>query len=162
MQDTMVKVRALFKAQSALTRIELRTREQQAVGMAIAFVFGLLALSMLNVAAFLALASVVGTAWSALILGVADLLFAGLVAKVALGVSTGSTGEMAKELRDLCVDSLAADAEELKDRLQGVTEDIGRVRSTISSLSSGAAGLLPGMSSVVGLLTSTLKKKKKS
>jgi hypothetical protein len=144
MQETMVKVRALFKAQSALTRIELRAREQQAAGIAVALVFGLLALSMLNVAAFLALASVVGTAWSALILGVADLLFAGLVAKEALGVSTGSTGEMAKELRDLCVDSLAADAEELKDRLQG------------------AAGLLPGMSSVVGLLTSTLKKKKKS
>ena len=59
MEDTKVKVRALFKAQSALTRIELRAKGTQAVYVALALVFGLLGLGMLNVGAFLGLSEVV-------------------------------------------------------------------------------------------------------
>ena len=161
MQDTMVKVRALFKAQSALTRIELRAKATQAVYGSLALVFGLLGLGMLNVGAFLALSPLVGGAWSAILLGIGDALLAGLIAKAAAGVTPGPEAETAKELRDMVVDALSADAERLKASFEGFQSDIGRARSTLSSVSSGAAGLLPGMSSVVSLLTSALKKRKK-
>ena len=99
-------------------------------------------------------------AWSAVLLGLADALLAALVAKAAAGVTPGPEGESARELRDLAVESLSADADRLKARFEGFQKDIGRARSAISSVSSGAAGLLPGVSSVVSLLTSALKRKK--
>ena len=160
MDDTMLKVRALFKAQSALTRIELRAKGTQAVYGALALVFGLLALGMLNVGAFLALSPLVGAAWSAVLLGIGDAILAGLIAKAAAGVTPGPEGESARELRDMVVESLSADAERLKAGFEGFQQDIGRARSAISTVTSGAAGIVPGVSSVVSLLTSALKRKK--
>ena len=160
MQDTMLNLRAFFKAQSALTRIELRTRATQGMYVALALGFGLLGLGMLNIGAFLALEPVLGAAGSAVILGIADVLLAAGIVRVAAGVTSGSAGVAARERRDLVVDSLLADAEQLTGRLQGIQADIGRVRMALSSVSFGAGALLPGISSVVGLLISALKKRK--
>ena len=161
MQDTMLKFRALFKAQSALTRIELRAKATQAVYGSLALVFGLLGLGMLNVGAFLALEPVVGGAWSAVLLGVADALLAGVIAKAAAGVTPGNEGDTARELRDMVLDSLAADAGRVKQQYLAFQGEISRVKTAVSTVSSGAAGILPGLSSIVHLLTSALKKKRK-
>jgi len=160
MQDVMTKARALFKAQSALTRIELQAKASQAVFVALALVFGLLGLGMVNVGAFLGLSPVLGPAWSALFLGVADLLLAGVIAKAAAGVTPGPQAKTARELRDLVIDSLSTDAERLKADLQGVRGSLSRMQSVISSVPR-AAEIVPGVSTVVSLLTSALKKKRK-
>ena len=61
----------------------------------------------------------------------------------------------------MVVDSLSADANRLKEQYLAFQSDLGRVKTAVSSVSHGAAGLLPGLSSIVQLLTSALKKKKK-
>ena len=155
MEDTILKVRALFKAQSALTRIELRAKATQAVYVSVALVFGLLALGMINVGAFLGLSTYVGGTWAALILGVFDAILAAVVAKLAAGVTIGREGETATQLRDIVVESLTADAERLKNQFQGVQQDFGRVQNAISTVTHGASGI----SHIVGLLSSALKKK---
>ena len=153
MDDTMMKLRAFFKAQSALTRIELRAKGTQAVYVALALVFGLLGLGMLNVGAFLALEPIVGAAWSALLLGIGDILLAVFIAKMAAGVEPGPEADSARELRDLVLESLQHDAEQVRQSVTGVASDLQRVRNVFSSGSS----VVGGVSSVVGLLTSALQ-----
>ena len=157
MSEPMLKMKALIKAQSALTRIELRAKGTQATYLAVALVFALLGLGMLNVGAFLALSPTVGAAWSALLLGVANGLLAMLLAKVASGVTIGPAGESARELRDMVVDSLADDAEALKEKALAVQDDINRARRAYGAVASKVSGV----SSVVGMLTTALKKNKK-
>lgn len=160
MQDTVAKFKALIKAQSAITRIEIRAKENQAVYGSLALVFGLLGLGMLNVGAFLGLSAAVGPAWSAVILGLLDVALAAVLAKIAMSVTTGPEGETARELRDYILESLESDAGRLQATFKEFQEDVMRAKTTFTSIASGASGVLPGMSSVVGLLTSTLKKKK--
>ena len=158
MSEITTKVRALVKAQSALMRIELQAKSTQAVYGALALVFGLLGLGMLNVGAFFALVPAVGEAWAAIILGGADMLLAVAIVKAASGVTTGPAGESARELRDMVVESLSEDAERIGGQIQGVQDDITRARKALSRSSSN---LLPGISSVVGMLSTALTKSKK-
>ena len=159
MQDTKIKVRALIKAQSALTRIELRAKGTQAVYGALALVFALFALGMVNVGVFLGLSPHVGGAWAAMILAGGNALLAVAIGKAASGVTPGPEGETAKELRDMVVDVLSEDAERLTARLQGIGDNIDRARKGLASVASGG-GLIPGLSSIVSLLTSALRKGK--
>lgn len=160
MQDTVAKLKALIKAQSAITRIEIRSKENQAIYGSLALVFGLIGLGMLNVGAFLGLSSVVGGAWSAVILGLLDVALAAVLGKVALHGEPGPEAETARELRDYVMESLESDAARLQATFKGFQDDFTRARMTVSAITAGASGALPGMSSVIGLLTSALKKKK--
>ena len=160
MQDVMTKARALFKAQSALTRIEFQAKARQAIYFALALVFGLLGLGMLNVGVFLGLSPALGPTWSALLLGVADLLLAGIIAKVAVGVMPDRSAKTARELRDLVLDSLSTEAEQLKAGFKDIQGGVGRVQSVISAVPRAASEIVPGVTTVVSLLTSALKKKK--
>lgn len=156
MSDPMPKIRALLKAQGALTRLELNAKSTQATYVALALVLGLLAFGMLNLAAFLALAEHVGQVWSGVILGVADALLAVALVKRAQGVTPGPAADTARELRDLVLHELSNDAEQVKGEILHVRDDIKRVTSGISRV----GNVVPGLSSVVGLLKGALKKKK--
>ncbi len=83
-----------------------------------------------------------------------------LLSRIAVSVEPGREAETARELRDYVLDSLESDAARLQSTFKGFQDDVSRARSAFSALTSGAGGVLPGMSSVVGLLTSALKKKK--
>ena len=146
MQDTVAKIKTLIKAQGAITRIELRAKENQAIYGSLALVFGLLGLGMLNVGAFLGLSADVGAAWSAVILGLLDVALAALLGRIAVNVEPGPEAETARELRDYVMDSLESDAARLQLTFKGFQDDISRARSAFSALTSGAGGVLPGLS----------------
>ena len=122
MSPTMPKIHTLVRAQTALARIELRCKATQLSYGMLALVLGLLALGMLNVAAFLALNQLLEPAWSALILSGADALLAALLVYFAGRVRPGPEADLARELRDIMLVDLSAEA-------QSVREEIEQVRS---------------------------------
>ncbi len=150
MDDPRPKLQTLFKAQSVLTRIELRAKAAQAVYMCIALVFGLLALGMLNLAAYLALSDPVGPVWAGVIVAGIDLLLAIVLLKIAKGAEPGPELESAREVRDLAMDALTTDADRVKSQVLAVRDDIKSVTSRIA-----------GITSVVGVIKGALKKRKK-
>ncbi len=161
MQDTVQKLRALARAQMVLARIEVRAKTTQVAMLAAALTLVLLGLGMLNLAAYLALSEAVGAAWSALILGIVDAVLAAIVVSAASRVRpSGPEIEGATEVRNIVLDSLTADAEEVKGQIAEARADVERIRSRISAFTGG----LSSISSVVDLLTGALRgsKKKKS
>ena len=155
---TIPKLQALVRAQTALTRIELRCKATQVTYAACALILGLIALGMLNVAGFLGLSDVVGQAWSAFILAIVDLIAAVLLIRVARDVRPGPEAEMAREVRDIVLAELSSEAQSVRNELEQVRTDVRRIRSSFSSLSNG----FPlGIGPVVEILTKTLRRRKK-
>ena len=157
MPATMPKIQTLVLAQTALTRIDMRCRATQASYTALALVLGLIAVGMLNVAAFLGLSQVVEAAWAALILSAFDTLVAVLLIQAASRVRPGPEAQIAKEVRDIMLDELSAEAQSVRDEIEGVRADVQRIRSGFSAFSGG----LPGIGQIVELLTKALGRPKK-
>ena len=157
MTATKPKIQTLIRAQTALLRIELRRLTTQLSFLALALVVGLLGLGMLNVGAFLGLSQLVAPAWSALILAVLDALLAAILIQFAGKVQPGPEAEIAKEVRDILLDELSADAQSVRDEIGQVRADVQRIRSGFSAFSSG----VPALGSLVELLTRTVGRSKK-
>lgn len=146
MTVTMPKIQTLVRAQTALARIELRCKITQISFAAVALTLSLLALAMLNVAAFLGLNHLVAPAWSALILCGVDLVLAGLLVQAATRVGPGPEAELAKEVRDIMLAEISNDAQAVRDEIEQVREDVQKIRSGFSMLTGGLPlGLAPLM-----------------
>jgi ferritin-like protein len=101
---------------------------------------------------------------AALIVAFANAVLAVLVMLVAARIKPGPEEEMVKEIRELALTELSADADEIKQSFAQIGSDIERIRSGFSSVSgvlgSAQAGL-GSLSPVLGLLTGMLKNKGK-
>ena len=134
MDDLIKKLRLLAKAEAILVRLHLRRAVRQMSLVLGAALFGLLALAMLNVALYLLLAPRIDPALAAFAVAGMDLLV-GVAAVVAAGrLELGPEAETAEMIRDRASSELAADAERLRQQLEGLGEDIKGIRTSISSI----------------------------
>lgn len=156
MTDPVVlKLRILARAEMALFRIHGRRAAAQTAGLAVALVFALLALGMLNLAAYLALAEKVGPANGALIVAVVDGLLAAIV--IALSRSAGPSADeekMAQDIRDMAYEELSSDVDAVRNEISTVIEDVGRIRAGFTAFTGSASSSLV---SIIKLLTKSLK-----
>ncbi len=164
MDETLLKLRVLTRAEMTLAKANARRMAARTRLYAIALGMVLLTVVMINVAAYEYLSTLKGEAIAALLVALANGVLAVLVLFAASRIQAGPEEEMVKEIRELALSELSADAEGVKQRFAQISADVERIRSGFSSVSgifgSGQSGL-GSLGPLLGMLTSMLKKKGK-
>jgi len=142
MDELIVKLRLLAKAEAILVRLHLQRAVRQVSFVMVAAIFGLLALAMLNVALYLFLASRIDPALAAFAAAGLDLLIGVAAVASAVRLELGSEAEAAEMIRDRAINELASDAERVRRQLEGLGEDIKGIRHSVAGiLQPGGFGL---------------------
>jgi hypothetical protein len=140
----------------ALARIRVQRTGFQAALFAVAALFALAGLALLNLAAYHALVPHLGPALAALAVAGANLLLAALAASIALKARPGRADEkMAQEIRDLASDEIKKDFDEVRDDISRISDEIAGIRAGIGSAREAVPG---GVRSVVNLANTVRKK----
>ena len=164
MDETLLKLRVLTRAEMTLAKANARRMAARSRLYAIALGMVLLTVVMINIAAYEYLSTLKGEAIAALLVALANGVLAVLVIFAASRIQAGPEEEMVKEIRELALSELSADAEGVKQSFAQISADIERIRSGFSSVSglfgSGHSGL-GSLGPLLGMLTSMLKKKAK-
>jgi hypothetical protein len=103
-------VKLLVRAETLILEVRLRALARQSLLFAAAGVVAAIGLAMFNVAAYVALEPLWGGVWTALAMAAADFLVAAVLAFVATRNLKGSDLDMANQLRDQALQTLALDA----------------------------------------------------
>ncbi len=134
MDDLLVKLRLLVRAEMVLFRLHLRRTLLQAAFSLVAVLLTVLAVGMLNVALYQYLVPRLDGAGAALAVAMADLVIAAAVFIAAARQGLGAEYDSARELRELVVADLTADAEQIKARITELHDDIKQLRAAASGL----------------------------
>jgi hypothetical protein len=164
MDETLLKIRVLVRAEMTLAKANTRRMAARSRLYAVAVGMILLTIIMINIAAYEYLATIKSEATAALLVALANGLLAVVVMFAASRIIAGPEEEMVKEIRELALSELSADADCIKQNFAQISSDIERIRSGFSSVSgvfgSGHSGL-GSIGPVLGMLTSMLKKRGK-
>jgi hypothetical protein len=164
MDETLLKIRVLTRAEMTLAKANARRIAARSRLYAVALGMILLTVVMINIAAYEYLSTLKGDAVAALLVALANALLAVLVIFVASRIRPGPEEEMVKEIRELALAELSADADGIKQNFAQISSDIERIRSGFSSVSGVLGSAHSGLGSLgpmLGMLTSMLKKKGK-
>jgi hypothetical protein len=160
MDDLIVKLRVLAKAEAILVRLHLRRAVRQMSLALAAALFGLLALAMLNVSLYLYLSVRMDPALAAFAAAGVDLVI-GVAAIIAAGrLELGSEAETAEMIRDRAITELAADAERVRQQMESLGDDIKGIRTSISSILQPGGISMPAVFSWVMMLIGFLRRKR--
>ena len=160
MDELLIKMRLLLKAEMILFRLQLRRTVQQAAFYTAAALLAVLAAGMLNIALYLYLAPRLDNAGAALAVAIVDIVLA-VVAVVAAGrLRLGPEVDAVKALRETAMAELAADTERVKTQLADLHDDIKRIRTAVTGfLSFGGVDLTSLFQWVPALLRVLLRRK---
>jgi hypothetical protein len=153
MSDSAFKLQLLVRAELALTKIYARRSITRAAFMAVALVFILMALGMLNYAAYISLLDKYTPGTAALLVVAADVACAVII--VIIGRKAGpseSEENMAKEIRDMAYEEVSKDVEKVKLNIEQLSDEVKSIRAGVST----AIGTIKFF---VGLLSKATKKK---
>ncbi|MEN8190457.1 MAG: hypothetical protein ABFS19_11460 [Thermodesulfobacteriota bacterium] len=163
MNDPILKLKLLAKTEMTLGKLRARQTASQAVLSAIALFFVLLGLGMLNFSGYQSLSSRFSPAGASLCIAIIDIIIGVAVLRVAARSGSNSDEEkMAQEIRDLVYSELEADVDAVKAEFSKVTDDVYRIRSGFTALTSGKVGGAVGLIPLIELLTKAVNKKKLS
>ena len=152
----MNKIQILARAEIALARIRVQRTGFLAALFAVAALFALFGLVLLNVASYQGLAPRMGPSVAALIVAAANIVIAIVAVMIALNARPGLANEkVAQEIRDLASDEIKKDFDEVRDDINRISDEIAGIRAGISSLRETVPG---GVRSVVDLANTVRKK----
>jgi hypothetical protein len=161
MTDPILKLQILARSELTLLRLQAQRSAARMELFVVALVFALLALGMLNFAAYQALTVKQGPAFAALIVALADGFLALILVVFSRLVGPNADQEkMVRDIRDLAYSELSADFDEVKAGLTKVTEDVHRIRSGFTAFTSGSGFLVNNVSSILTVLISAIKKRR--
>ena len=153
----MNKLQILARAEIALARIKAQRTGFQAALFAVAALFALFGLVLLNVAGYQGLEPRMGPAGAALAVAAANMLLAIVAVVIALNARPGKANEeIAQEIRDLASDEIKKDVDEVRGEINRIGDEIEGIRTGIASVRDAVPG---GVRSVIGLATSVRKKR---
>ena len=155
MSDSAFKFQLLVRAELALAKIYARRSMVGATSVAVALIFVLMGLVMLNYAGYLTLLERYTPGMAALLVAMADAVCA--VAIVVLGSRAGASvaeEKMAKQIRDMAYSEVGKDVEEVKLRIEQLTDEV-------KNISAGVSTAMGTLRFFVALLGKTVKKKTK-
>ncbi len=157
MNDPVLKLNLLVRAELALGRIQARRAGSRLILSLVALVFVLLGVGMLNFAMYQAFAQSFSPAISGLFVALINLSLAAVVFMIA-GKAGNETNEekMAQDIRNLAYSSLSSDFDGIKSEFSKVSDDVKRIRSGFSSITGSTGSIMP----LLGLLTKAVSKKK--
>ena len=153
MSDSAFKLQLLVRAEIALAKIYARRSMLRGAFIAVALVFVLMALGMLNFAAYLGLLDKYTPGIAAILVASADVACAVVIFVIGRKAGPADTEEnMAKEIRDMAYTEVSKDVEDLKLKIEQLTDEVKSIRAGVST----AIGTIKFF---VGLLSKAAKKK---
>ena len=164
MDETLLKIRVLTRAEMTLAKANARRIAARSRLYAIALGILLITVVMINLAAYQYLSTQMSEAMAALVIAIVNAVLALLFIFVASRIKPGPEEEMVKEIREMALSELSADAEVVKQNFAQIGADVERIRSGFSSVSGMLGSANSGLGSLgpmLGMLTSMLKKKGK-
>lgn len=161
MDETLLKLRILAKAETTLIKANARRAAMRGRLFALALGLLLLTVIMINVAAYQYLSETMSEAAAALIIAGVNGALAVIMIISAMRVQPGPEEDMVQDIREMALAELSSDIAVVKDEFDRVTTDLANIKSGVSK----ALGLFkPGASAagsitpVLGLITAMLKK----
>lgn len=120
MDDTITKLRLLARAELTVAHMHAQRLARRAKLYAVAIGLILLTIVMVNVGAYKLIAESVGDANSAFLIAIGDGLLAVIIFLVASRVRPGAEEDMAREIRELVLRDVTADANQIKEGISGL------------------------------------------
>ena len=167
--ETLVRnLKLLWKSDRMLAEIRLKLVAQKIVLFVLAGLGGLFALGMLNMAIFFAIQETLGSAIAALLVGLGNLLLAGILLLVLQRLDTGPEARVVEEVREMVLADIEAEAKAFQSELRLVRDEISDMRSGITSLVKNPMDvltprlLLPATAALAKLVTASGKSAKTS
>jgi hypothetical protein len=164
MDETLLKIRVLTRAEMTLAKANARRIAARSRLYAIALGMILLTVVMLNIAAYEYLSTLEGEANAALLVALANAVLATVVIFFASRIKAGPEEEMVREIKELALKELSADAAGIKQNFSQIVSDIEKIRSGFSSVSGALGSANSGLGSLaplLGMLTGMLKNNRK-
>lgn len=161
MEETILKLRILAKAETTLMKASARRAAMRARLFAMAIGLLLLTVVMVNVAAFEFLSESMSEAAAAGLMALVNGILALIVIFAAARIQPGQEEAMVQEIREMALTELTADIDGVKDEFNRISTDVKTIRSNVSQAlgflrpgGSAAGSLTP----LLGLITAMLKK----
>lgn len=161
MDETLLKLRILAKAETTLLKANARRAAMRGRLFSLALGLLLLTVIMINVAAYQFLSETMSEAAAALIIAGVNGALALIMIVSAMRIQPGPEEDMVQDIREMALTELSSDIAVVKDEFDRVTTDLANIKSGVSK----ALGLFkPGASAagsitpVLGLITAMLKK----
>ena len=153
----------LWRSERLIAEAEWRRSSRQITILVLAGVFGLLALIMLNVAAFYWLSTSYGNAPAALAVAVADLIVAAILGVSAQSLKTAPETDMVREFRDSALAEIETEAEAFQTQLVQIRDDVKIIGATVSKVAADPIGTLSPALLVpaINAFTTVVRSKKK-
>ena len=136
MEEFMVKMRLLLKAEMLLFRLQLSRAVRQAAFYIGAILLAVLAVGMLNIALYLYLAPRLDNAGAALTVAIVDIVLAVAAVIAASHLHLGPEIDAVRHLREAAMAELTADAERVKTHIADLHDDIKRIRDAVTGFMS--------------------------
>ena len=160
MDETLLKLKILTKAESTLIKANARRMALRARLFAMAIGLLLLMVVMLNVAAFEFFSEVMSEGAAGLTIAGINGFLALVVILVALRIQPGPEEAMVHDIREMALTELSADLDAVKGEFGRIRDDVNSIKSGLSRAKAMISPNAPGGSLVpaLGLITSMLRK----
>lgn len=122
----------LWRSERVMAEARLKLTSRKLVLAVIAGIACLIAVSMLNLAAYWALITVVSKPLAALIVALVNIVIAGLLIAIAQGLQPGPEEEMLREVRDIALGDLGSEVDDVQAKLLQLREDVEGVRTSVT------------------------------
>jgi len=134
MSDSAFKLQLLVRAEIDLAKIYARRSMLRAAFVAVALVFVLMALGMLNFAAYLGLLDKYTPGIAALLVASADVACAVVVFIIGRKAGPADSEEnMAQEIRDMAYTEVSKDVEDVKLKIEQLADEVKKIRTGVST-----------------------------
>jgi hypothetical protein len=161
MDETMMKIRILARAELTLAQVHARLTARRALLTAIGIGLIILTVAMVNVGLFHVASARISNAGAAFLIAAINALLGGLIILVASRLRPGPEERIVQEIREMALQELSTEATEFKQQVGEVQADLQRIRSSVAALTSGAGlGGIGALGPVLGMLIDALKSRK--
>lgn len=131
----------LWRSQQLLTEAQWRRTSKQITTLVLAGIFGLLALTMLNLAGYYWL-STTDNAQAALAVAVANIVIGAILVLYSLTLKTAPETEMVRQFRDSALAEIETEADAVQAQLVQMRKDVETIGSNLSNFASDPIGSL--------------------
>ena len=162
--ETLVRnLKIVMKSDRMLAEIKLKLIGQKIVLFIVAGLGGLFALGMLNMAVFFAIQQVYSSAIAALLVGLGNLFFVGILLFILQRLDTGPEAKIVEEVREMAIADIEAEAKDFQNELRLVRDEIAGMRVGITNLVKNPLGalaphlLIPATAALAKIVTASGK-----
>lgn len=133
MIDNLIRdIQLLSRADSLIGKIWLHVVARRLGLFAFAGLIAVFGLGMANVAGFYALQAAWGPVWAAALVALADFVLAAIVMLVGKSALPGPELELAHDVRKMALDSIQADARDIKLAVDAIGRDLTQTKDAIA------------------------------